>query len=178
MHDVFISYSSPDREAARVVAHRISQAGFSVFFDMEAIVAGELWDDRIAKELRSARAVIALLSSESRRSSWVGDELQEAIDRKKLVIPVLLDQGAKENWLWPLLARRQRIELDLRSPHAEAQLEQLVHVLSSVEQRPAALAMTPSVTRVAASRSSFWKTVAIALASAALGALLAWLLWH
>jgi TIR domain len=190
MHDVFISYAREDQVAAQSIASRLSRAGFSVFFDREGVVAGASWSNTIENELHDARAVLALLSSNSRRSTWVKDELQEALDNKKLVIPVLLDQGAKENWLWPLLATRHRIDLDLSSPSPEPQLEQLVRALSTAlrkedeakprfehglsDHRPAAPPAFPTVS----SNARLWIMILVALVSAALGALATWLLWH
>jgi tetratricopeptide (TPR) repeat protein len=130
MHDVFISYTRADHAAAEAIAHRFSAVGFSVFFDQAALVAGDSWSSKIEKELRGARVVLALLSSNSRRSTWVADELQTALDSKKLVVPVLLDPGAKENWLWPLLANRQSVALYLSSPNWESQLDHLVQTLT------------------------------------------------
>jgi hypothetical protein len=186
MHDIFISYTRDDQEAAAAIADRLSAAGFSVFFDRQAIVAGESWSARIGEELRTARAVVALLSSRSRRSTWVADELQEALDSKKLVVPVLLDQGAKENWLWPLLATRQSIQLDLESPNWNSQLNELAHALSQalgkepmVRRRVTekAAVVPPEMAPLSAA-THLWKLVALAIASAAVGAVITWLLTH
>lgn len=183
MHDVFISYTQDDHEAAATIADRLSASGFSVFFDRQAIVMGESWDDRIAEELRTARAVIALLSSRSRRSTWVADELQEALDSKKLVVPVLLDQAAKENWLWPLLATRQSIQLDLESPNWKSQINELVQALSQAlgkeriePRRVTQPSPAPREPERLSAATRPWKLVALAIASAAVGAVITWLL--
>jgi TIR domain len=131
MSDVFISYTQDDRVAAGSIADRLSHEGFTIFLDREVLVAGEDWSARIVNEIRSARAVLALLSSTSRKNKWVADELQVALDSKAVVIPVLLDKGAKDNWLWPLLATRQSVELNLTSADRKSQLDNLVRVLSA-----------------------------------------------
>jgi uncharacterized protein YjbI with pentapeptide repeats len=41
-----------------------------------------------------------------------------------------LDQGGKNNWLWPLLATRPRVELNLQTAERESQLDELVRDLS------------------------------------------------
>jgi TIR domain len=178
MDKVFISYTRDDQVAARLIAKRLTAAGFEVFFDTEGIVAGDSWSNQVSAALQHAAAVLVLLSSNSRRSSWVQDELQTALENKKLVVPVLLDEGAKQNWLWPLVATRQSISLDLRSPALEDQLDHLVGTLSALSRdsgpapsrapEPAPSAAMPSFT--------VWRTVAIAIVSAILGALAAWLL--
>src|SRR5216683_5647375 len=91
MGDVFISYTRDDDDAARRIAARLSAAGFSVFFDRDAIVSGDSYSDLIVSKIQSASAVLVLLSSRSRKSKWVADELQTALDSKTVVVPVLLD---------------------------------------------------------------------------------------
>lgn len=178
MRNVFISYTRDDQAAAQLIASRLAEAGESVFFDIEGIVAGDSWNERISDALRSASIVLVLLSSNSRRSTYVQDEVQLALKSKKLVIPVLLDKGAKQNWLWPLLATRQSIELDLRSDQLESQLSTLVGRLSTL--RAVDRSVPPSAIGAEAPRalrmSNRWKSVALAVASAAVGALLMWLL--
>jgi hypothetical protein len=183
MHDVFISYTREDQPAAAAIADRLSAAGFSVFFDRQALVTGDSWSDQIGQELRSARAVVALLSSRSRRSTWVADELQETLGSKKIVVPVLLDQGAKDNYLWPLLATRQSIQLDLDSPIWKSQMDKLVETLSqALDKEPIEprLETQPSqVTREigrAPAAAYLWKPVILAIVSAAVGAVVTWLL--
>jgi TIR domain len=154
MHDVYVSYTRDDQQAAEVIAGRLSSEGFSVFLDHDAIVAGESWSDRTIEEIRSAKAVLALLSSESRKNRWVAEELQAALDTKKLVVPVLLDKDAKQNWLWPLLALRHSVELDLRSPDWRPQLDELVRWLS-VAIGKQEQALEPDWARIKAGKDSF-----------------------
>lgn len=190
MHDIFISYTRDDQDAAAAIADRLSASGFSVFFDRQALVSGEAWSDKIGEELRGADAVIALLSSRSRRSTWVADELQGALDSKKLVIPVLLDQGAKENWLWPLLATRQSIELNWGSSLWHSQLNVLVEALSNSLNKETfetrrdfasnMLELNETSVRpvVIATLHRFLLLIAFAIVSATVGAVITWLLIH
>lgn len=178
MNKIFISYTRDDHVAARLIAERLMAAGFEVFYDVEAIVAGDSWSNKIHAVLQDAAAVLVLLSSNSHRSSWVQDELQTALESKSVVVPVLLDEGAKQNWLWPIVATRQSVALDLRSPAVQEQLDHLVGRLTSLTtEYPGSLSRGPEPTLSAPmSVSNIWKTVAIAVVSAILGALATWLL--
>src|SRR5271165_4629391 len=131
MNDVYISYTRDDNVAAELIAHRLQSEGFSVSFDRDAIVAGVSFSESTIRAIRSASAVLALLSSKSRKNKWVAEELQAALDTKNLVVPVLLDKDAKENWLWPILATRQSVELDFNSPDSKSQLDKLVRMLAA-----------------------------------------------
>src|SRR5262245_35170529 len=99
MSEVYISYASADREVAEAIADRLSSEGFSLFSDEQTLVPGKSLSEVMVKQLQRADAVVALLSSRSQRTRSVEEELQAALKRKKLVVPVLLDSGAKDNWL-------------------------------------------------------------------------------
>ena len=133
MADVYISYVREDREVARQLAAHLQRSGLTVFFDMEALVSGNDFTETIADALRKAKAVVVLLSANTKRSTWVQNELSSVIERTDgpLVIPVLLDRHAKENWVWPLISNRQVIDLTERPEKLEdvaAQLQQALGI--------------------------------------------------
>ena len=90
MADVFISYASPDRERARLLADRLEQQGVSVWWDRE-IQPGRPFDDAIEEALNSARCVIVLWSHASVKSDWVKAEAGEAAE-KRVLVPALIDR--------------------------------------------------------------------------------------
>jgi hypothetical protein len=116
MADVFISYARDDSETANQLARELEARGISVFFDKGVLVAGTDFRQEIAQALRAAKAVVVLLSANTKRSSWVQEELSSVIERADgpNVIPVLLDSHAKENWVWPLVSDRHAFDLSTR----------------------------------------------------------------
>jgi hypothetical protein len=181
MSDVFISYAQDDALAARIIADRLASKGFSVFFDRYSLVAGEQFSEQIVSNIRRAKAVLALLSSKSQRGKWVDQELQLALESKAVVIPVLLDEGAKNNWLWPLLATRQSVELNSGTAEWEPQLDKLVRDLSKAlgkEEEAARIADARIAAPQAApqrARAAYKWIVYAAIVVALIGAGLAWL---
>lgn len=107
--DIFLSYQLADAEVAERIAERLKRRGLAVFLDKKSLVAGEDLEDVISRELREAKAALVLLSKHSRRSKWVETELQDALADNAHVVSVLLDEAAKENWVWPLLANWRAI---------------------------------------------------------------------
>ena len=89
MSQVFISYSSTDRERAKRLAEAVKAAGYSVWWDRQ-IAPGEIFDEVIEKALDQSACVVVIWSSASVKSDWVKAEAAEAAKRKVLV-PVLLD---------------------------------------------------------------------------------------
>ncbi len=89
MADVFISYSSKDRDRARALARAFSDLGLSVWWDRE-IVTGQAFDSAIERELNAARSVVVLWSRDAVESEWVKNEAASAAERGVL-LPVTID---------------------------------------------------------------------------------------
>jgi tetratricopeptide (TPR) repeat protein len=90
MADVFISYSSEDRDRVRPLAQALQAKGFSVWWD-RALAAGDDYGAVIKRELETAKVVIVAWSQHSAASPWVRDEAGLARTKGRLV-PVLLDK--------------------------------------------------------------------------------------
>ena len=84
MADVFISYKSERRQAARHLEQTLIRYGYSVWFD-HALVRGHDYEDQIQRKLDAAKAVIVLWCSLSVESQPVRSEAQYAKDEKKQV---------------------------------------------------------------------------------------------
>jgi hypothetical protein len=74
-HDIFLSYSRKDVELMRRVRDDLRSAGLRVWTD-EALEPGtSSWKKAIEEAIEGARAVVVLLSPDSKKSEWVGREL-------------------------------------------------------------------------------------------------------
>ena len=99
MSDIFISYAREDKSKAEVLAALFEQQKWDVWWDRE-LVPGEAFEEVIARELASAKAVVALWSSVSVGRSWVKDEAKEGDDRgvlvPALIAPVKIPMGFRQ----------------------------------------------------------------------------------
>lgn len=113
MADVFVSYAVPDSKFADRLARALNMYDVSVFFDRGSLVAGTDFNKEITRALTEAKVVVVLLSANTRRSTWVQEELLSVLERPDgpTVVPVLLDEHAKENWVWPLVSERPGFNL-------------------------------------------------------------------
>ena len=91
MIDIFLSYSSKDRERAAMVAQALAARGWSVWWD-RTIPPGRQYDDVIEEALAEARCAVVLWSKSSASSAWVKNEASEALDKKALIPAVIEDQ--------------------------------------------------------------------------------------
>ena len=103
-HDVFLSYSHNDQDAAISLRGQLDRHGLSVFWDEDSIRAGDLWLDRLQGAVDACASFVVLVGRDGVRR-WVGAETQAALNRyfsphddaKRLpIFPILLDGAAPE----------------------------------------------------------------------------------
>jgi hypothetical protein len=87
--DIFLSYSSADRDRVAPIAAALERLGWSVWWDRR-ILAGQSWDDVIAKALEAARCIVVIWTQASVSSQWV--RIEANIGRERgILAPVLID---------------------------------------------------------------------------------------
>jgi len=85
--DIFISYSSHDREKAEQLTELLSSAGLSVWIDKQGIGAATSWSGEIVDAIDNCRAFIVLLSPSSAKSKNVVREVALAFEKNKKLLP-------------------------------------------------------------------------------------------
>jgi TolB-like protein/Flp pilus assembly protein TadD len=91
MADIFISYSSKDREQAEQLTELLASAGLSVWIDKQGIGAATSWSGEISKAIEDCTALVLLLSPTSIESDNVRKEVSLAAERKKKILPLDLE---------------------------------------------------------------------------------------
>jgi hypothetical protein len=89
MAEIFISYKSDRRNAAKHLAGVLTRHGYSVWFDY-ALIKGDDFELQLDSQLRTAKAVIVLWCSMSVQSAWVSREASLA-SKLKTLLPVLIE---------------------------------------------------------------------------------------
>jgi len=111
---VFISYARSDKEFANKLASELGRLnGIRVLAERDSIELAEQYID----EISAARAIIVLLSKHLKNSEFVHQEVATVLKSAKAraIIPVLLDEEARDNLVWPLLADRVAFGPDVDS---------------------------------------------------------------
>lgn len=94
--DIFLSYSSKDRERVRPIRDALAALGYDVFWDQE-VPAGVNWNSWIMDHLSRARIVVVAWSKQSVVSDPVIHEATIAKEDKKLV-PCLIEALATRDF--------------------------------------------------------------------------------
>ena len=87
--DVFLSYSSADKDEARVILEMLTSEQMTVFLSEKSIEAGAVWEGTIREALRKCYSFLILITPNSLRSEWVSTEWGAAWILEKQILPVL-----------------------------------------------------------------------------------------
>ena len=93
---IFLSYSRVDAKFALKLGEDLRVAGLDIWIDQLNIPPGETWDEEIQKALENAACLLVILSATSVESDNVLNEINYALETKKQVIPILLENGLKK----------------------------------------------------------------------------------
>ena len=91
---LFISYSRHDGRFVDNLVTSLRKRGFAVFRDTSDISPGDNFVSTIAKEIRRATGVVAVISDGYAVSPWGKAELYSALASQKVTIPVILSEAS------------------------------------------------------------------------------------
>lgn len=88
---VFISYASHDREIVSAAARLLRAGGATVFQDVADIEFGTRWKEALNAALAQCERVMVFWSAAAAKSEWVEKEWRCALEAKKRIVPMMLD---------------------------------------------------------------------------------------
>lgn len=144
-YDVFISYTSKDRETALDIHRRLKRAKLKVWLDKARLAGGDDFGDEIEVALERSRAV-AILQGSSGIGPYQKNEIARAAKHKGLrLIPVLLP-GLRRIPRTPIeLERLHRI--DLRKGIDKVGMDQLIAAIKNKAPKAVAPEKKPTPRR-------------------------------
>ena len=92
-HQVFISYSRKDHEAAAKICSFLDAHGFTYWIDRDGILSRDSFKAELVDAIKTANTVVFLSSKASNASQYVAKEIALAVKYGKIVIPLLLDDA-------------------------------------------------------------------------------------
>ena len=109
--EVFVSYSSQDRDRVMPVVQHIRNSGISVWVDEGNIHAADLWSEQIVQAIADCQIMVVMLSGNSTDSHNVVKEVMLSSEQKKILLPVYLEPAEIPAKLQYQLAGIQHLEL-------------------------------------------------------------------
>ncbi|MEX2513040.1 MAG: toll/interleukin-1 receptor domain-containing protein [Cyclobacteriaceae bacterium] len=91
-HNVFLSYSRDDLQAAKLVQQELESKGIKVWRDQDSIYGGERWPQAIGEGIAGKSLFVLLWSAMASKSHYVEFEWNTALALRKKILPILLDQ--------------------------------------------------------------------------------------
>ncbi|MBS0367373.1 MAG: TIR domain-containing protein [Proteobacteria bacterium] len=101
---VFLSYANQDAEAAKRICEALRAAGIEVWFDQSELRGGEVWDQRIRREIRDCALFVPIISahSDARHEGYFRREWRLAVERAgdmserfAYLVPVVIDDTSE-----------------------------------------------------------------------------------
>lgn len=127
-HDLFISYSSRDKQTADAVCHALETAGIRCWIAPRDVMPGRDWDDEIVRGIDDSQMMVLIFSAKSNDSKHVKRELHRAVKREIPIIPFRIEPVEPEGGLGFFLD--QVHWLDALTPPLESHLKELTDTAS------------------------------------------------
>jgi len=97
-HDVFISYSSKNPEAAQAICHVLEENGIKCWMAPRDIPLGSKYAAVISQAIKGSKAVVLVFSEQSAISPWVESEINIAFSNHKPIFPYKIDKAVLEKY--------------------------------------------------------------------------------
>lgn len=113
-YSCFISYNSKDEQFARKLHDDLQNSGVRCWFAPEDMKIGDQIRPRIDQEIRLRDKLLVILSKNSVKSEWVGDEVEAALEdesksNRLVLFPIRLDDAViktRDDWAAKIKRRR------------------------------------------------------------------------
>jgi TolB-like protein/Flp pilus assembly protein TadD len=109
MADLFISYSSKDRSHALALVEDLRARGYSVWIDKGGISGAANWSGEIVEAINACSTMLFLVSPNSVQSDSVAREVHLASEKKKHILPIVLEKALLPSALEYSLAGIQHV---------------------------------------------------------------------
>ena len=96
-YDVFISYSRKDSAVVNRFVKEIVAAGYTIWMDVDGIETGDEFKKKIVSAIKGSQVFVFFSSKDSNVSPWTVKEVNVAVNLKKTIIPIKLDNAVYDD---------------------------------------------------------------------------------
>jgi hypothetical protein len=96
---VFLSYNHKDREIAQRISRELEKADLQIWDYEKEIKVGQNWKESIYNALNKSDYFVYLISKSTSESNFISQELQQALEKNKKILPILIDDSKPEEFV-------------------------------------------------------------------------------
>jgi TolB-like protein/Tfp pilus assembly protein PilF len=111
LHDVFVSYASPDASIANELVDLLERQGLRCWIAPRDVAPGGLYADAIIRAINGAKVLVLLLSAQSVASPHVGKEIERASAKRRPILALRTDAAGLTPALEYFLSESQWIDV-------------------------------------------------------------------
>lgn len=126
-HDVFISYSSHDKQIADAICSILENSKIRCWIAPRDILPGDTYGRSIINGINDCKIVIIVFSSFSDSSGQVINEIERAVSKSKIIIPFRIENITPSGDMELFLGRRHW--LDAMTPPMESHIARLTDTI-------------------------------------------------
>lgn len=135
-YDVFISYSSKDKDKAVMVCNSLEEKGHSCWIAPRDITPGKEWGEEIIDAINTCRVMVLIFSSSANTSQQVLREVERAINKNVIIIPFRVEDIVPTKSMEYFLYSTHW--LDALTPNVEDHLTKLEKTVKKLLENPEA----------------------------------------
>lgn len=110
-HQVFISYSTPDRQVADLICSKLESVNIRCWLPHRDTLPGVRWISQITKPIKESKLVVLVFCSNANQSQWVKDEFMLAFEKKLNIIPFQVEDTSAQQYPFDALAVKRNVIL-------------------------------------------------------------------
>jgi hypothetical protein len=129
-HDIFISYSSKDKNVADALCSGLETQGIRCWIAPRDVRPGQEWAANIVDAIEECKNFVVILSTDSNKSSQVLREVERAVNAGKIVIPFRIENLTPSKSLGYFLSVPHW--LDAMTEPLEQHIDHLVAVINNL----------------------------------------------
>jgi hypothetical protein len=130
MNKIVVIHAEADTPTAMLLRSLIESENYRVLLN-SSITSGHSLSRELTDSISNAHAILVLLSRHSKGTRWLEQEIAVILEKGHTVIPILLDDSAKENWIWPLLSDRRAIQF-----YSSSNPDRIVSIVKTAVEGP------------------------------------------
>ena len=137
-HDVFISYSSKDKNVADAICSALENQRIRCWIAHRDVTPGKEWGEEIVQAISNSKVMVLVFSSAADRSQQVLREVERAVNKKVIIVPFRIENVMPTKSMEYFLFSTHW--LDALTPDLEnhiARLCETVSALMNAQKKPA-----------------------------------------